>query len=241
MYSLQNRLPVGINTRRQPRAMGDLPVSCGPGEMWYEGDGLCHPVQYGGSCPAGTYPQPIWGGAAEICVEEGQGGVVCPEGTYGSPPNCVAIPGYGTPSTTTQCPDGTYGIPPNCIEIPGGGAPTTGGECPAGQYGVPPYCVDVPSADPGALPGGGIDPTTGQCQAGYIGTPPYCVPDPGTVPGGDIPVPGGTTPEPTPAIPGGTAEEKGWWEARSDLEKVAIVAGGVVGAYLLYKTVKKGR
>ncbi|MGA7396249.1 MAG: Ig-like domain repeat protein, partial [Solirubrobacterales bacterium] len=51
----------------------------------------------------------------------------CPDGTTGTPPNCVTDP------VTDPCPDGTTGTPPNCVEIPAS-------ECEDGQIGTPPDC-----------------------------------------------------------------------------------------------------
>jgi hypothetical protein len=89
--------------------------------------------------PPPSNPNPSSGGSS----------ATCPEGTTGTPPNCVTPP----PPT---CPEGTTGTPPNCVTPP----PPT---CPEGTTGTPPNCVSPPPPPP---------PPT--CPTGTTGTPPNC-------------------------------------------------------------------
>jgi uncharacterized membrane protein YgcG len=59
---------------------------------------------------------------------------ICPEGTTGTPPNCIP----------EECPEGTTGTPPNCIPE----------ECPEGTTGTPPNCQ--PIEEDGEIDGGGL-------------------------------------------------------------------------------------
>lgn len=53
---------------------------------------------------------------------------VCPDGTTGTPPNCVPDP--------VACPPGTTGTPPDCVPVEE--------VCPPGTTGTPPNCVTSP-------------------------------------------------------------------------------------------------
>ena len=64
----------------------------------------------------------IGAGSATVTITDNDSDS-CPEGTTGTPPNCVP---------TVVCPEGTTGTPPNCV-------PTV--VCPEGTTGTPPNCV----------------------------------------------------------------------------------------------------
>jgi len=116
--------------------------------------------------------------SAQIPGFPGFPGSGCPQGQFGTPPNCAALPAPGA-----GCPDGQFGTPPNCAALPA--------NCPAGQTGTPPNCSTPPAAT---------------CAAGQTGTPPNCS-TPATCPAGQTGTPpgcrasGAATPAPAAAKP----------------------------------------
>lgn len=83
--------------------------------------------------PPPSNPNPGGGGSS----------ATCPEGTTGTPPDCVTPP----PPT---CPEGTTGTPPNCVSPPPPPPPPPvepPPTCPAGTTGTPPNC-EAPKPTP---------------------------------------------------------------------------------------------
>jgi hypothetical protein len=126
------------------------------------------PPTGGGSTGGGGSPPTV--STAPIVAPPPQ---VCPAGTTGTYPNCVAISTTITTPPPKTCPSGTTGTYPNCVAISTTPPPSTTPPktCPSGTVGTYPNC-SAPTCTNGAT---NYPTCTLTCPAGTTGTYPNCV------------------------------------------------------------------
>ncbi|WP_373527380.1 hypothetical protein [Nostoc sp.] len=90
-------------------------------------------ISGGGGTSWSSPPNSGGGGGSSGGGSSGGGsGATCPEGTTGTPPNCITPP-------PAACPVGTIGVPPTCVPVPPPVEPPA--SCPSGTTGTPPNCI----------------------------------------------------------------------------------------------------